>query len=75
MNILRNIYLIATDDFTVIGIGETKFSFEKRHKDGDWAKFHNFAKAKGLKVILVGWWENVDISAVSYTHLTLPTKA
>ena len=62
MNILRNIYLIATDDFTVIGIGETKFSFEKRHKDGDWAKFHNFAKAKGLKVILVGWWENVDIS-------------
>ena len=64
MNILRNIYLIATDDFTVIGIGETKFSFEKRHKDGDWAKFHNFAKAKGLKVIL----------AVSYTHLTLPTN-
>ena len=62
MNILGNIYLIATDDFTVIGIGETKFSFEKRHKDGDWAKFHNFAKAKGLKVILVGWWENVDIS-------------
>ena len=42
-----NIYLVASEDHVVFGVGQTERSFEERHKDGDWAKFHNYVKARG----------------------------
>lgn len=70
-----NIYMIATEDFKVFDLGQTKRSFEERHKDGDWAKFHNFCKAYGLKTIQLGWWEDVNIldTKVHEWLVTLPT--
>ena len=56
-----NIYLIASEDHKVFGVGQTTRSFEERHKDGDWAKFHNYLKAKGEELLLIHWWEDVDI--------------
>jgi len=56
-----NIYMIATQDHKVFGVGQTKRSFEDRHKDGDWAKFHNYLKARDEELELIGWWEDVDI--------------
>ena len=52
-----NIYLIASEDHKVFGVGQTERTFEERHKDGDWAKFHNYLKARGEKLVLLGWWE------------------
>ena len=56
-----NIYFIASEDHKVFGIGQTTRSFEERHKDGDWAKFHNYLKARGEELQLIHWWEDVDI--------------
>ena len=56
-----NIYFIASEDHKVFGIGQTTRSFEDRHKDGDWAKFHNYLKARGEELDLIHWWEDVDI--------------
>lgn len=56
-----NIYMIATQDHKVFGVGQTTRSFEDRHKDGDWAKFHNYLKARDEELKLIGWWEDVDI--------------
>jgi hypothetical protein len=53
-----NIYLIASEDHKVFGVGQTERTFEERHKDGDWAKFHNYLKARGEKLVLLGWWED-----------------
>ena len=55
-----NIYLIASEDHKVFGVGQTERTFEERHKDGDWAKFHNYLKARGEKLVLLGWWEDSD---------------
>jgi len=54
---IMNIYLIASEDHKVFGVGQTERTFEERHKDGDWAKFHNYLKARGEKLVLLGWWE------------------
>jgi len=69
-----NIYLITTEDNKVFGVGQTSRSYDERHKDGDWAKFHNYLKARNEKLILVGWWENVDIvdTEIHKYLLTLP---
>ena len=56
-----NIYLVASEDHVVFGVGQTERSFEERHKDGDWAKFHNYVKARGEQLLLLGWWEDVDV--------------
>ncbi len=56
-----NIYFIASEDHKVFGIGQTTRSYEERHKDGDWAKFHNYLKARGEELNLIHWWEDVDI--------------
>ena len=56
-----NIYFIASEDYKVFGIGQTTRSFEERHKDGDWAKFHNYLKARDEKLHLIHWWQDVDI--------------
>lgn len=56
-----NIYLVTTEDGKVFGVGQTERSFEERHKDGDWAKFHNYLKSRGEKLVLMGWWENVTV--------------
>lgn len=55
-----NFYFIASEDFKVFGIGQTTRSFKERHKDPDWAKLHNYLKARGEKVIIIGWWEGVE---------------
>ena len=71
---LRNIYLVASEDGKVFGVGQTQRSFEERHKDGDWAKFHNYLKARGEKLVLLGWWENVNVldTDIHKFLLTLP---
>ena len=56
-----NIYFIASEDHKVFGIGQTTRSYEERHKDGDWAKFHNYLKARGEDLLLIHWWQDVDI--------------
>ena len=56
-----NIYLIASEDHKVFGVGQTERTFEERHKDGDWAKFHNYLKARGEKLVLLGWWEDTSV--------------
>ena len=56
-----NIYLIASEDHKVFGVGQTTRSFEERHHDGDWAKFHNYLKARDEELHLIHWWEDVNI--------------
>ena len=56
-----NIYLIASEDHKVFGVGQTERTFEERHKDGDWAKFHNYLKARGEELQLIRWWSDVDV--------------
>ena len=56
-----NIYFIAIEDHKVFGIGQTTRSYEERHKDGDWAKFHNYLKARDEELHLIRWWQDVDI--------------
>ena len=56
-----NIYLIASEDHKVFGVGQTTRSFEDRHHDGDWAKFHNYLKARGEELHLIHWWTDVDV--------------
>ena len=56
-----NIYLVTTTEGNVFGVGQTKRSYEERHKDGDWAKFHNYLKATGGEMVLVHWWEDVPV--------------
>jgi len=69
-----NIYLISTQDGKVFGVGQTTRSFEERHKDGDWAKFHNYLKARGEELVLVGWWEDTSVldTEIHKFLLTLP---
>jgi len=50
--------LVASEDHKTFGVGQTTRSFEERHKDGDWAKFHNYLKARGEELVLLGWWED-----------------
>ena len=65
-----NIYLIASEDHKVFGVGQTERTFEERHKDGDWAKFHNYLKARGEKLVLLGWWEDSDyLDTEIHAHL------
>ncbi len=56
-----NIYFIASEDHKVFGVGQTTRSFAERHHDGDWSKFHNYLKARGEELVLIHWWEDVDI--------------
>jgi len=56
-----NIYMIATQDHKVFGVGQTTRSYKDRHKDGDWAKCHNYLKARDEELELIGWWTDVDI--------------
>ena len=69
-----NIYLIASEDFKVFGVGQTTRSFAERHKDGDWAKFHNYLKARGEELVLIGWWEDTTVldTEIHKFLLTLP---
>ena len=55
-----NIYLIASEDGKVFGVGQTTRSFEdRRHKDYGklGTKFHNYLIARGEELVLIGWWE------------------
>ena len=54
-----NIYMI-TQDHKVFGVGQTKRSFEDRHKDGDQPKFHNYL-GQDEELELIGWWEDFDV--------------
>ena len=69
-----NIYLIASEDGKVFGVGQTTRSFAERHKDGDWSKFHNYLKARGEELVLVGWWEDTEVldTEIHKFLLTLP---
>lgn len=59
--IKKNLYMLASEDFKVFCFGMTERPLEERHKDGDWAKFHNYLKARGEKLILIGWWVGVPV--------------
>ena len=69
-----NIYLVSTLDGKVFGVGQTTRSFAERHKDGDWAKLHNYFKARGEELVLVGWWEDTSVldTEIHKFLLTLP---
>ena len=57
-----NIYLVSSEDLKVFGYGQTERSFAKRHKDSDWNKFRLYIKAREEKLILIAWYENVNIT-------------
>jgi hypothetical protein len=57
-----NIYLVASEDRKVFGYGQTERSFAERHKDTDWNKFRLYLKARGEKLVLISWYENVNIT-------------
>ena len=59
--IKKNLYMLASEDLKVFCFGQTERPLEERHKDGDWAKFHNYLKARGEKLIVIGWWEGVPV--------------
>lgn len=59
--IKKNLYMLASEDLKVFCFGQTERPLEERHKDGDWAKFHNYLKAREEKLILIGWWEGVPV--------------
>ena len=69
-----NIYLIASEDGKVFGVGQTTRSFAERHKDGDWAKFHNYLRAREEELVLIGWWEDTEVldTEIHKFLLTLP---
>ena len=69
-----NIYLVSSEDGKVFGVGQTTRSFSERHKDGDWAKFHNYLKARGEELVLIGWWEDTAVldTEIHKFLLTLP---
>ena len=69
-----NIYFIASEDHKTFGVGQTERTFEERHKDGDWAKFHNYLKARGEKLVLLGWWKDTTVldTEIHKFLLTLP---
>ena len=54
--------MVASEDFKVFGIGQTKKSFKQRHSDSDWAKFRGYLKSRGEKLCLLAWWEDTDIN-------------
>ena len=56
-----NIYLVTSEDHKVFGVGQTTRSYEERHKDGDWSKFHNYIAARGEELELLGWWEDTEV--------------
>lgn len=56
-----NIYLVASEDHKVFGYGQTERSYAERHKDTDWNKFRLYLKARREKLVLIAWYENVNI--------------
>ena len=56
-----NIYLVASEDHKVFGYGQTERSYAERHKGTDWNKFRLYLKARQEKLVLIAWYENVNI--------------
>ena len=56
-----NIYFVCSPDRMVFAWGQTTRSYQERHKDGDWNKLRTYLRARGEDVILLAWYENVDI--------------
>jgi len=56
-----NIYLVTSEDRKSFAIGQTERPFKERHKDGDWAKLHYYLKSRNEKLILIAWYEDVNI--------------
>ena len=55
------IYFVCSPDRMVFAWGQTTRSYQERHKDGDWNKLRTYLRARGEDVILLAWYENVDI--------------
>ena len=56
-----HIYFVCSPDRIVFAWGQTTRSYQERHKDGDWNKLRTYLRARGEDVILLAWYENVDI--------------
>ena len=56
-----HIYFVCSPDRMVFAWGQTTRSYQERHKDGDWNKLRTYLRARGEDVILLAWYENVDI--------------
>jgi len=56
-----NIYFVCSPDRMVFAWGQTTRSYQERHKDGDWNKLRTYLRARGEDVILLAWYEDVDI--------------
>ena len=56
-----NIYFVCSPDRKVFDYGQTKRSYSQRHKDADWNKLRTYLQARGEDLILLAWYENVDI--------------
>ena len=55
------IYFVCSPDRMVFAWGQTTRSYQERHRDGDWNKLRTYLRARGEDVILLAWYENVDI--------------
>ena len=56
------IYLVATPDRKVFGVGQTGRDVSARHVDRDWAKVHGLFELLGQQVEVVRVWSNVDVT-------------
>ena len=56
-----NIYFVSSPDRKVFAWGQTTRSYKERHKDTDWNKLRTYLTARGEDLVLIGWYENVDI--------------
>ncbi len=56
-----NIYFVCSPDRKVFAWGQTTRSYKERHKDTDWNKLRTYLTARGEDLVLIAWYENVDI--------------
>ena len=56
-----NIYFVCSPDRKVFAWGQTTRSYKERHKDTDLNKLRTYLTARGEDLVLIAWYENVDI--------------
>lgn len=57
-----NIYFVCSPDRLTFAWGQTERTYSERHKDTDWNKLRTYLRARGEDIILLEWYENVDIT-------------
>ena len=69
-----NIYLIASEDGKVLALVKLPVHLQSDTRTETGAKFHNYLKARGEELVLIGWWEDTSVldTEIHKFLLTLP---